>query len=571
MNDFHSRAHITRSLSALALASAFAVTATLPVQAQDVFIPTPPPSSAPEDSPAVPAPEPESPPEAPLPPPPPATETVCDDRLDNDGDGLVDCADANCFDAPICHAGGREERSNQACSDFIDNDGDQMVDCEDADCQTPGITACSGSWRGGQSGSADPSMIEEGDELPELAPGQSIEDLLGTGDDANGERTDEVCSDGIDNDFDGRSDCADFGCRFDPQVTVCNGTPGLRFSVVAGVGGSIQFNYDHSGTEERITNVPEAGFTLLQLRALGPIPFIENSFFLINVRAEERVRLTFANFQIPISSQGHYLSINSGFGGLSPGLIISAARQPLLDPPFYLYRAFEQGNGAALETGGPIDDHGILRFRIFAAAGAGEFTGNVGGRFFRSDDRNFAWAAGGAMQFNLIGFYDRFDSPFLYTPAPLTWGLSVGGKFDQRPAERFAATNVFSLFQYSHFSFRVENYTRFVLDDPNTVPIQTAFNVQLGVLIIPRILFFAADFGGVYQVENWSAGAIPTDPTFRKQLDQLQWRAAVHWYFFRSTGILALMYREAYNEENEDNFAAPEVERQLRLEARFRF
>ncbi len=563
---FHSRARITLPLFALALA-VFALTA-LPAHAQDVFAPTP------EDSPSEPTPEPApepAPEEAPLPPPPPpAVEAVCDDRQDNDGDGLVDCADADCFDAPICHAGGRDERTNQACSDFIDNDGDQMVDCEDADCQTPGITVCNGSWRG-QSSGIEASSPSEGDDLPELAPGQSIEDLLGTGGDANGERSDEVCSDGIDNDFDGRTDCADFGCRFDPQVTVCNGTPGLRFSVVAGVGASMQFNFDQSGAEERVTNVPEAGFTLLQLRALGPIPFIENSFFLINVRAEERVRLTFANFQIPISSQGHYLSLNSGFGGLSPGLIISAARQPLLDPPFYLYRAFEQGNGAALETGGPIDDMGILRFRIFGAAGAGEFTGNVGGRFFRSDDRNFAWAAGGALQINLIGFYDRFDSPFLYTPAPLTWGLSFGGKFDQRPSERFAATNVFSLFQYSHFALRVENYTRFVIDDPNTIPIQTAFNVQLGVLIIPRILFFAADFGGVYQVENWSAGAIPTDPSFRKQLDQLQWRAAVHWYFFRSTGILALMYREAYNEENEDNFAAPEVERQVRLEARFRF
>nr|MDQ3037825.1 hypothetical protein [Myxococcota bacterium] len=475
----------------------------------------------------------------------------------------------------ICHAGGREERTDAACSDYIDNDGDQMVDCEDADCQVGGITVCSGSWRGAAGGGGAGALGAGAEDLPELGEGQSVEDLIGTGGDANGERTDETCSDGIDNDFDGRSDCADFGCRFDPQVTVCNGTPGLRFSVVAGVGASIQFNYDQSpSTGERVTNAPEAGFTLLQLRALGPIPFIENSFFLINVRAESRVRLTFANFQIPISSQGHYISLNSGFGGLSPGLIISAARQPLLTPAFYLYSAFEQGNGAALETGGPIDDRGTLRFRVFGAAGAGEFTGNVGGRFFRSDDRNFAWAAGGALQLNIIGYYDRFDSPFLYTPAPLTWGLSVGAKYDQRPAERFAATNVFSLFQVWHFSLRIESYTRFLFDDPQTVPIQTSFNVQVGVLLIPRILFFAADFGGVYMVENWSAGAFPPmDPAFREQLDELQWRAAIHWYFFRSTGILAFLYSETYLEENPNPRRAddPEVERELRLEARFRF
>lgn len=526
---------------------------------------TPPPPA--ETAPA------EAPPQAISTPPPASTaETVCNDRNDDDGDGLVDCADADCFDAPVCHAGGGEERTNAACSDWIDNDGDQMTDCEDSDCQVDGLSVCQGSWRGQASGGGGgPAGAVPEEDLPELGEGQSVEDLIGRGGDANGERTDELCSDGIDNDFDGRSDCADFGCRFDPQVTVCSGTPGLRFSVVAGVGANIGWDYDQSGSEERITNTPEAGFTLLQLRALGPIPFIENSFFLINVRAEDRVRLTFANFQIPISSLGHYVSLNSGFGGLSPGLIISAARQPLLDPPFYMYRAFEQGNGAALELGGPIDDRGITRFRVWGAAGAGEFTGNVGGRFFRSDDRNFAWAAGGAFQVNLIGFFDRFDSPFLYTPAPLTWGLSIGAKFDQRPAERFVATNAFSLFQVWHFSLRVENYTRYVMDDPQTIPVQSAFNVQLGVLLIPRILFFAADVGGVYQLEPWSEGATPTDPTFREQLDTLQWRAALHWYFFRSTGILAVMYREAYNEENPRDYDAPETERELRLEARFRF
>jgi hypothetical protein len=515
-----------------------------------------------------------SPPVAVAPAARPSREEICDDRIDNDGDGLVDCADADCFDAPNCHAGGSEERTNEACSDWIDNDGDGAVDCEDSDCQVPGITVCQGSWRGGPmaGGAAGGGIGRAGDDdLPELGEGQSVEDLIGQGGDNNGERTDELCSDGIDNDFDGRIDCADFGCRFDPQVTVCNGTPGLRFSVVAGVGATMGWDYDLSGGSERITTSPEAGFTLLQLRALGPIPFIENSFFLINVRAEDRVRLTFANFQIPISDLGHYISINSGFGGLSPGLIISAARQPLLDPPFYMYRAFEQGNGAALEVGGPIDDRGTVRFRVWAAAGAGEFTGNVGGRFFRTDDRNFAWAAGGAVQFNIIGFFDRFDSPFLYTAVPLTWGASLGAKFDQRPAERFFATNAFTLLQVWHISLRAENYTRYVLDDPQTVPIQSAFNVQLGVLLIPRVLFAAADIGGVYQLQGWSAGARPTDPTFREQLDQLQWRAALHWYFFRSTGILAVMYREAFNEENPRNYAAPELERDLRIEARFRF
>lgn len=499
-----------------------------------------------------------------------ASESDCTDREDDDGDGLTDCADADCFDADVCHAGGSEERSPQACSDHVDNDGDGATDCDDQDCQQAGITYCEGSWGQGQMASSGQGA-QYLDAIPELGEGMSVEDLVGRGDDANGERTDEVCSDGIDNDEDGRIDCADFGCRFDPQVTVCRGSAGIRFSVVAGVGAASTWSYDQSGTSERISNLSEAGFTLIQLRALGSIPFIENSFFLLSVRAEERVRLTFATFQVPISDRGHYLNINSGYGGLSPNLVISAARLPLLVPAFYFYRAFEQGNGAAIEVGGPIDDDNRVRFRVWAAGGSGEFAGNVGSGFFRSDDRNFTWTAGAAFQFNAIGYFDRFDSPVLYTPVPMTLGFVAGGKYDQRAAERFVATYGFGIFQLWHFAFRVEDYYRFIFDDPNTIPMQNAINAQLSALIWPRTLLLAADVGGVWQTEPYSPGAMPTDPSFRQQLDEWQWRVALHWFFFRSTGVLAALYRETYFMENVDDLSQPEVERELRLEARFRF
>ncbi len=495
----------------------------------------------------------------------PAHETACGDGEDEDGDGLRDCADADCFDEPHCQAGAAEERTNAACSNFVDDDGDGATDCDDADCQVATLSACRGSWTGASGGT---TTVPEDEALPELGEGMSVEDLIGRGGDADGERTDEVCSDGIDNDLDGRTDCADFGCRFDPQVTVCQGQPGLRFSVVAGVGASMDWAYDLSNraTGEVITEAPTAGFTLMQLRALGPIPFIENSFFLINVRAERGVRLTFVNFQIPISDRGHYLSLNSGFGGLSPALIISAARQPLLTPAFYMTRAFEQGNGAALEVGGPIDDGGVLRFRLFGAAGSGEFTGNVGGGFFRTDTRNFTWTAGTQLQLNIVGHYDRFDSPFLYTAVPLTFGIAAGAKYDQRAVERFIGWNVFSLLRVWHFGLRAETYQRYVLDYDG---IQVAWNVQLSFLIWPRLFFFAADVGGVYQVQEFQSRI--SDPSFRRQLDQLQWRAALHWYFWRSTGILAVAYSETYNEEDLGNLSSPEVERTLALEARFRY
>ena len=51
---------------------------------------------------------------------------ICDDRVDNDGDGAVDCADPDCNGNPACAV--------ELCGNCIDDDGDGLVDYEDADC-----------------------------------------------------------------------------------------------------------------------------------------------------------------------------------------------------------------------------------------------------------------------------------------------------------------------------------------------------------------------------------------------------------------------------------------------------
>src|SRR5690606_5882236 len=174
----------------------------------------------PDEPPVAPAePEPPPPPPAaaePAPAAPESKETNCTDRIDNDGDSVVDCADADCYDLPVCKPTGEREVTNAMCSDWIDNDGDGVMDCDDSDCQAPGISVCKGSM-GGRSG--------DHDDVPKLADGQGVESLIGKGSDKDGERNDVLCSDGFDNDGDGRTDCQDFGCRFDPEVTVCGGNP----------------------------------------------------------------------------------------------------------------------------------------------------------------------------------------------------------------------------------------------------------------------------------------------------------------------------------------------------------
>lgn len=56
---------------------------------------------------------------------------VCDDKLDNDADGKIDCADTSCDASPLCN-----EAANgaDACGDGEDDDQDGVADCYDPDC-----------------------------------------------------------------------------------------------------------------------------------------------------------------------------------------------------------------------------------------------------------------------------------------------------------------------------------------------------------------------------------------------------------------------------------------------------
>ena len=70
-------------------------------------------------------------------------ETICDDGIDNDGDGLTDCADRDCRKDPACSdGGGSGSNKERNCTDGIDNDDDGYIDCDDHDCRKD--PACSG-------------------------------------------------------------------------------------------------------------------------------------------------------------------------------------------------------------------------------------------------------------------------------------------------------------------------------------------------------------------------------------------------------------------------------------------
>ena len=86
----------------------------------------------------------------------PPSEERCDNAIDDDGDGLVDCRDPACASASACERDAGEdagpmvrdaspsdggldaapdrESSDAECTNGMDDDGDLLVDCDDPDC-----------------------------------------------------------------------------------------------------------------------------------------------------------------------------------------------------------------------------------------------------------------------------------------------------------------------------------------------------------------------------------------------------------------------------------------------------
>ncbi len=120
------------------------------------------------------------------------SEVACADGMDNDGDAQIDCFDTDCENASCgsgcaCRLAGIKRESN--CNDQLDNDGDMMADCADSDCLNevctplPLFYTCTA---GGQ------CRCNGGQQVAE---------------------TGSFCRDGLDNDCNGKRDCAEMSCN----------------------------------------------------------------------------------------------------------------------------------------------------------------------------------------------------------------------------------------------------------------------------------------------------------------------------------------------------------------------
>lgn len=102
----------------------------------------------------------------------------CTNLIDDNGDGLVDCQDADCAMHEACLP---DKQGGEQCANGLDDDGDGFADCQDPDCGTH--PAC----------------------VPEESGG-------------------EICGNGLDDDGNGVADCEDPACALFPGCD--QGDPG---------------------------------------------------------------------------------------------------------------------------------------------------------------------------------------------------------------------------------------------------------------------------------------------------------------------------------------------------------
>ncbi len=205
----------------------------------------------------------------------PAGELDCSDGIDDDGDGMTDCDDSDCADAPACappsctpawflSCGGSDTWSTaesdatdliehyEGCDNPFTYDGPEYVYTFTAPASGPVTVRLSDETSpatdilvlGGDGGTCDPTSCIAWD-LSEVTfdavEGQTYFFVVDAFPDATGDYTIEVdcasttevdCSDGVDNDGDGATDCDDSDCASECASPTCD--PPVTFTLECG-------------------------------------------------------------------------------------------------------------------------------------------------------------------------------------------------------------------------------------------------------------------------------------------------------------------------------------------------
>ncbi|MGI5864106.1 MAG: DUF4215 domain-containing protein [Myxococcales bacterium] len=136
---------------------------------------------------------------------PPKVE-ICNNSVDDDGDGKADCEDSDCSNDAACKV------KAEICDNAADDDGDGKVDCDDSDCAStancqPKVEICNNGTDDDDDGKVD---CDDSD----------------CANAANCKTTAEVCDNNIDDDSDGDVDCDDSDCadaaNCQAKVEICD-------------------------------------------------------------------------------------------------------------------------------------------------------------------------------------------------------------------------------------------------------------------------------------------------------------------------------------------------------------
>ena len=148
-----------------------------------------------------------------------SSDVECTDGKDGDGDGFADCADFSCqgslepytkddktgdaFKTVAEYCKSLAEDTWVKCKDGKDNDGNGYEDCSDRSCR--------GADAWDPASTVPPIHLDRHPCQESFRPGDDPKEL------------NAVCSDGVDNDEDGFTDCDDWDCAWNPKVTICDG------------------------------------------------------------------------------------------------------------------------------------------------------------------------------------------------------------------------------------------------------------------------------------------------------------------------------------------------------------
>src|SRR5665213_1383269 len=143
---------------------------------------------------------------------PTGNREICGNKIDDDCNGLIDCADPACFGDPSCSKPGQE-----ICNNGIDDNGDGLIDCAD----------------------------------PECVNSISCKTTPGT----------EICNNGIDDNGNGLVDCADPMCTTFPGCLTVDCSPDTDFGTLAIHGANVTRMIDTVGAP--------SGYATCALRRLG--------------------------------------------------------------------------------------------------------------------------------------------------------------------------------------------------------------------------------------------------------------------------------------------------------------